>query len=265
MKTETKIIVFTYLAFGIYCLLDEIYFKDLRNAINQIVNIGGVSHILTYLISGIPIFLGLILLHGFKKSVNGFGFTGSFSKGIFVPLLFTLPMFVGFAIVFDLNSEMNVDDFLIQVVSAAFFEELYFRGFLFGQLFRFTKVGFIPSVFLGSLLFGFIHLYQSQEFIESTGIFAITFLGGILFAWVFAEWNFNIWIPIFLHFFMNFSALLFSATENALGGLYFNVFRLITIVFVIAGTIIYKRKKGLKLEVNKNTIWMKTNSNQKDY
>ena len=174
-------------------------------------------------------------------------------------------MFVGFAIVFDLNSEMNVDDFLIQVVSAAFFEELYFRGFLFGQLFRFTKVGFIPSVFLGSLLFGFIHLYQSQEFIESTGIFAITFLGGILFAWVFAEWNFNIWIPIFLHFFMNFSALLFSATENALGGLYFNVFRLITIVFVIAGTIIYKRKKGLKLEVNKNTIWMKTNSNQKDY
>ena len=104
MKKEIKIIILTYLAFGIYCLLDEFFFKDLRNVINQIVNIGGVSHILTYLISGIPIFLGLILIHGFKKSVNGFGFTGSFSKGIFVPLLFTLPMFVGFAIVIDNKS-----------------------------------------------------------------------------------------------------------------------------------------------------------------
>lgn len=257
MKKETKIIIITYLAFGIYCLLDEIYFKDLRNAINQMINLGGISHILTYLISGIPILIGLIVMHGYKKSGESVGFFKSFFKGFFATMFFTLPMFIGFSIVFKFNPEMNVDDFLIKVVSAAFFEELFFRGFLFGQLFQFTKVGFIPSVFLGSLLFGFIHLYQSQEVLDSIGIFAITFLGGILFAWVYAEWNFNIWIPVFLHFFMNLSALLFNATENALGGLYFNVFRTITVILIIAYTIIYKRKYGVSLVVNKKTYWTK--------
>ncbi len=261
MKNQIKTITITYLAFAIYCLLDEIYFNDLRNTINQLINNGGISHIITYLISGIPIYIGAFLIHQNNKLADNLGFSSSILKGIFVPLLFTLPMFIGFSILFKFNSEITLDDVLIKVVAAAFFEELFFRSYLFGQVFKFTKVGFIPSVLLGSLLFGFIHLYQSQELLDSIGIFAITFLGGILFAWVFAEWNYNIWIPIFLHLFMNLSALMFSATENALGGIYFNVFRTLSMVLVIALTIIYKRRNWMKLEVNKKTIWMKKQSN----
>lgn len=258
MSKQTKIILVTYLAFGVYCLLDELYFKDLRNYLNTNIKNGGISHIIAYLISGIPIYLGVILIHGHKKLLEGLGFLSSVFKGALVSLLFTLPMFIGFLVMFQFNYEINLDDLFIKVIAAAFFEELFLRGFLFGQLFRYTKVGFIPSVLLGSLFFGFIHLYQSQELLESAGIFAITFLGGILFAWVFAEWNYNIWISIFLHLFMNLSALIFNATENALGGIYFNIFRTLSVVLAIVLTVIYKKNKGLQLEINKKTFWMKS-------
>ncbi|MDD5150464.1 MAG: type II CAAX endopeptidase family protein [Flavobacterium sp.] len=257
MSKTTKIIVITYLAFGIYFLLDGLYFNAIRESINQVIKNGGISHILTYIISGLPLYLGVILIHNKNKVTDSLGFLGSFWQGCYISLLFTLPMFIGFALMFKLNSEMNLDEFLIKVVAAAFFEELFFRSLLFGQVFRFTKMGFIPSVLFGALLFGFIHLYQSQEFYESIGIFAITFLGGILFAWVYAEWNYNIWIPVFLHLFMNLAAMTFSATENALGGIYFNVFRTITVLLVILGTIIYKMKKNSKLEVHRQNLWIK--------
>jgi hypothetical protein len=56
---------------------------------------------------------------------------------------------------------------------------------------------------------------------------------------------------------MNLSWGLFSAGENALGGLYSNVFRIATIALIIILTVVYKRKSNKKFVVNKNTLWMK--------
>jgi hypothetical protein len=84
-----------------------------------------------------------------------------------------------------------------------------------------------------------------------------TNFGSLLFAWVYTEWNYNIWAPVFLHMLMNFAWELFSAGDNALGGIYSNVFRVITIALIIFLTIIFKRKQSSKLAVNKPTIWMK--------
>jgi len=56
---------------------------------------------------------------------------------------------------------------------------------------------------------------------------------------------------------MNLFFELFSAGENALGGLYMNIFRVLTILLIILITVVYKRKKGIKLEINKGTLWMK--------
>jgi len=78
-----------------------------------------------------------------------------------------------------------------------------------------------------------------------------------LFAWLYVEWNYNLWVPIFLHMLMNLSWGLFSVSDNAFGGIYSNVFRIATIVLAITLTLFYKKKKRTKLEINKNTIWMK--------
>jgi len=90
------------------------------------------------------------------------------------------------------------------------------------------------------------------------GVFAVTFLGAAFFAWFYAEWDFNLWVPIFLHTFMNLAWTLFTVSENAAGGLAANIFRDLTIAAAIAGTILYKRREGLALAVKKSALlWQK--------
>ncbi|MCK8520413.1 CPBP family intramembrane metalloprotease [Aquimarina sp. D1M17] len=254
MNATIKNLLIIILSFGLYFIFDDLYFKDLRKWFVVQTNQLGISHLLTYMITGIPLFLGTLLIGKRTDFFQNLGLNKSLFKGFLFALICTLPMFIGFGVVFELNTTIKIDTILIGVVAAGFFEELYFRGFLFGLPFRKTKLGFILSVLFGALYFGSLHLYQSTELYELLGIFLITFLGGILFAWVYAEWNFNIWVPIFLHMLMNLAWELFSVSDNALGGIYSNVFRLLTIALVINTTILYKKRKGIKLTVNKKTL-----------
>lgn len=257
MKNTVKIILIVFISFTIYFVLDGLYFKDLRTWFYELTNQLGTSHIITYMISGIPLLLGTFLIHRRASFFKSWGLNKAILKGFMFALICTIPLYIGFSFVFDFNPKISIDTVLISIVAAGFFEEVFFRSFLFGELFKNTKLGFIPSVFFGALYFGILHLYQSTELGESIGIFLITFLGGILFAWTYAEWSYNIWVPIFLHMLMNLSWELFSVSDNALGGIYSNVFRLVSIGLVIILTVLYKKKKGIKLEVNKKTLWIK--------
>lgn len=257
MSSSLRVSLTTFLFFGLYFILDDLYFKEVRSYLYGQFNQFGVSHIISYAIFGLPILVGIFAIHRKIKVFDFLGLNAPILKGFLFSLICTLPMFIGFFFVFDFNSELSLDSLLITVLAAAIFEEVYFRGFLFGQLYRYSNLGFVPSVLFGALLFGLMHLYQSTEFAELVGIFLVTFLGGILFAWLYVEWDFNLWVPIFLHLLMNLSWDLFSVSDNAFGGIYSNVFRIVTIALAITLTILYKKKRRRKLEINKKTIWMK--------
>lgn len=256
MKHSFKVLLIIFISFGVYFVLDDLYFKIIRTWFYGLTNQFGISHLITYTLSGIPLFLGAYFISRKTSLIESFGLNKSFINALLFSIICTLPMFIGFSVVFDFHPSIPIDTILISIVAAGFFEELFFRGFLFGQIFKNTQLGFIPSVFFGALYFGLIHLYQSNELMELVGIFSITFLGGILFAWVYTEWKYNLWVPIFLHALMNLSWELFSVSDNAFGGLYSNLFRIITIAMIIGLTVWYKEKNGMKLEVNKNTIWI---------
>lgn len=247
-----KVILLTLGAFAVHYVVDQAYFGVLRRGLNQYLGHLGISHMLAYALVGIPIFLGVMALHGRTHFFRHLGLDGSLIKAFLFSLGCTLPMFVGYALVFEFNTDFTWNQFWVIILAAAFYEELYFRGFLFGQIFRYSKWGFLSSVSIGALLFGLAHLYQGNDPLESLGIFGVTFMGGILFAWVFVEWKYNLWFPIFLHLLMNLAWSLFAASDNALGGSYANGFRLISILAVILLTLWYKRKKGLKLEIGRN-------------
>lgn len=255
MKKPKLVILTTLIAFGVYFVLDEMYFRSLRSSMNAVFNQISISHILTYAVLGFPIIIGTWYLHGRRQILSKLGLQESLGKAILFTLICTLPMFLGYGFLFDFNSKISLDRILISVFAAAFFEELLYRGFLFGQIFRFTKVGFIPSVLIGAVLFGIVHIYQGSGIGESIGVFLVTFAGGVLFSWLYAEWNYNLWVPIFLHVFMNLSWELFSAGSNALGDFYSNVFRSITIALSIILTLRYKRKKGIPLNVVKERLF----------
>jgi len=256
MKRGRQIIVLTLGFFVLYWVLDALFFGQFRAAINELVGQGGTSHIIAYTFSSIPILIGIWTIHGNWHFHKYLGLDGNMGKAVIFSVLCTAPMFFGFWLLYEFDSEVTLNSILISVVAAGFFEEVFYRGFLFGQLFRYTKLGFIPAVFLGALLFGLLHLYQSNDPLTALGIFSITFLGSVLFSWLYIEWNNNLWVPIFAHALMNLSWTLFSVDTDALGGWYANIFRFTTIFLFIVVTIYIKSCRGEGVRINRSSLWM---------
>lgn len=212
-------------------------------------NIAAVKFLARWGLSIIPMILVLFLLHKPREIIHALGLDGSLAKGLGWAFACTLPLFVGFSVCGDLNTEITFREIIHKAVLAAFFEELVFRGFVFGQLFRYGKIGFLWAALAPAILFGILHIYQGHDLLSSLMAFGVTFLGALYFSWIYVEWNFNLWFPIGLHFFMNLSWMLFvvEGTEGAAGGLISNIFRIVSIILVIYLTIRSKRKSGSKV------------------
>lgn len=245
--------------FAIYFCIDTNLFSSIQKEVTLLTLSKAIGHIVAYSITLIPLFITVAILQkSYLNILEKLGISKSLSIGIAYAFLATLPMLTAYSIKFNLNKELSFDTIIINTISSAFFEEIIYRAFLFGMLYRFTLLGFLPSVFLGSLLFGIAHLYQSTNINELVGIFLLTFIGSVLFAWIYSEWKFNLWTAIFLHCLMNFYWLIFDVDTNALGETYANIFRFLTVFLAIFGTIIYKQKKKVPFEIKRKTWWMKS-------
>lgn len=251
-----KVVLLVFLGFVAYYILFA-NFKPIKLALDSLTKQGLLSYVLTYFIVGIPIFLSSVLINKAEGVLKGLGLSSRIMTGPWTSFLFTLPMFIGGLLFFKFNIQIDIQKLIAGTIVAGFMEELYFRGFLFGQLFRNAKFGFIPAIFLGALIFAFGHLYQSQDITELAGIFMITFFGAIFFAWLYVEWHYNLWVPIFTHTLMNLSWNLFAVDNSALGDVKANVFRGLTILLAIVFTVMYKRRKGEPLAVNKQTLMLR--------
>ncbi len=184
-------------------------------------------------------------LHRRIKSLpSAWGFDSGMLTGVKMAFIFCLPMLAGYGFLADFTVRIDWQSFWFGCVVAAIFEELLYRGFLFGQLFRYGGWGFIPSALLNAVLFGSGHLYQSNDVSGAIGVFTITALGGMWFAWLYIEWNNNLWIAIFMHFFMNSWWTSFNIDDNAAGGFMANIIRGTTIALSIIYTVRMKRKTG---------------------
>lgn len=195
----------------------------------------------------IPTVMVTGILFGFIHLANHIGIHKGFLKGLIFSIITVSPMLLSSAIIGEISDDLNMPELIRKTLFAGVMEEYLFRGFLFGLLFRKLGWGFIPSSLAGALIFGFGHVYQGSSFVESSGVFLVTALGAVWFAWLYIEWNSNLWIPIFLHTGMNLSWSLFDVSDNALGGWYSNLFRIITIALTIIITIKYNGKSGLRI------------------
>lgn len=258
MSKNIRFISIFILGFIIYYFFDLFYFKSIQHFIKELFRSKAIAHVLTYSITLIPIIITLKILFPKKKILNLFSLDQSIIKGFSLAFMGTLPMLIGYIIHFRLVKTVNFESLFINTLSSAFFEELIFRAFLIGTLYRFTRLGFLSSILFGSLLFAQVHLYQSQNTIELIEIFAITFLGSILFAWIYFEQNFNVWGAIFLHFFMNLYWEIFNVSENVSGNLYGNVYKFISIFLIIGLVVYYKKKKKSPFQVTWKNLFIKS-------
>jgi uncharacterized protein len=233
-------------------------FGAIKSALDGITRQGLVSYILTYILIGAPVFAGTWLADRKTNLFQSLGLSSGLLTGLWAGLLFTAPMFLGGLLFFHLNTNIDIENLIAGTLVAGFMEELYFRGFLFGILFRKTGMGFIPAVLAGALLFAAGHVYQSRNPAELAGIFAITFSAAVFFAWLYAEWNYRLWVVVWTHTLMNLSWSLFDVDQTALGNITANIFRGLTIATAILFTVFYKRHHQRPLTVNKHTLFIKT-------
>lgn len=195
----------------------------------------------------IPVVMLTWAMFGFRNIIKVIGLDHGFIPALVLAIISVSPMFIGSAIIGSLGENLELLPLLHSTLFAGFGEEVLFRGFLFGILFRKLGWGFIPAAVAGAIFFGMGHIYQGATFAEVAGIFIITAMGAAWFAWLYIEWNNNLWVPVFLHILMNLSWALFEVSDNALGGLYANLFRATTIALTIILTIKYNKKEGLKV------------------
>lgn len=214
-------------------------------------------HLLTSRILPLALLLmALWCLHGRKRNLlETWGIRQGFGQGLRMAFLFTLPMLLGYGALNQFKPHFDLNNIVYGILLAPIFEELLYRGFLFGQLYRYGGWGFLPAGLLNALIFASLHLYQAVDFNSAIGIFAVTAMGGLWFAWLYVEWGYNLWISIFLHLFMNAWWIVFAMGDNAAGGLYANIFRGFAIALSIFFTIRMKKRQG-GLEVTKDKLWV---------
>jgi len=196
------------------------------------------------------IIVSFYILHKYNiiEIISELGLKTGFTKGVLFGLIATLPMTASSTILFKFSNNLFSFDTLIAVFMAPIMEEILFRGYLFGQLFRKERWGFIPSSIIASLFFGIGHLYQTHNLSSASGTFLVTFMGSAWFAWLYIEHNSNLWFPISLHILMNLSWTIFQTdVPGAIGNNVTNLFRIITIIITIVYTIRYSKKHGRKI------------------
>ncbi|QNA45078.1 CPBP family intramembrane glutamic endopeptidase [Lacibacter sediminis] len=96
-------------------------------------------------------------------------------------------------------------------ISAAFGEELFFRGFLnsrFSELFSGLRGNVVLTAISSSLLFAAPHLYQGLS-----GL-VMTFLFGLVFFFIYRKFGYNLWITILLHGFVDTFFITLAYTGN---------------------------------------------------
>lgn len=244
--------------FFIYYLFDFYCFKTILNFIKELSDSKALAHAAAYSVTLIPLLVTLKILIPQKKIITLLSLDQSSFKGITLAFIGTVPMLIGYLILFEPVRKLDLQGVFINTVSSAFFEEIIFRAFLIGILYRFTRLGFISSILFGSLLFAQVHLYQSSDFKELIEIFLITFLGSAFFSWAYIETDFNLWIAIFLHFFMNLYWELFDVADNVSGNWNGNLFKIISILLTIALIINYKRKNKASFQITGKSLFIKT-------
>lgn len=184
-----------------------------------------------------------------KEQVSFLGLDSNIIKGLLVAIISVLPLYVVFPLIGTINPDLTFPLLVRKSLLPGFIEELLCRAFMFGLFFRYAKIGFFWATLFPAILFGLSHTYQGHDMVSSLAAFSVTFIGAVYFSWMYAAWNFNLWVPIGLHILMNAAWVIFNVagTEVAAGGLISNIVRVVSITLAILITICYHKRKSEKV------------------
>lgn len=190
-------------------------------------------------------FLGIITTYrtNFRSTLQEIRLSSPFMQGFGISLLASLPMLVIFVFNLDFNQGISTLSIFLTSILAPFTEEFLFRGYFFLQVYHRAGWSFILSVIVSAGVFGIAHYNTLAGSTNMTDILAeigIISLGGVFYAWLLIRWD-NLWVPIFMHAFMNLWCEGF-ACDQIVPQTSTNIGRLLAVFLAITITLLWKRK-----------------------
>jgi len=148
-------------------------------------------------------------------------------------LLATIPFWVGCAITGKLQSSIDLRDLLFTALLFPFAEELVYRGFGFVFARRGLGWRWLPAVLVQALVFGWVHWVGIDDAAMAMQVFAITFVGGVVFAVLDALDGYTIWCGLVFHISLNAAWDVFDVAPSAATGWLNNGLRLLSAALAI--------------------------------
>lgn len=254
-----QIILKVALAFSAYIMLIRL-FKDIKVYLDGWTGYGLLSYLIAYATAIVPILAGVRWIVRKGHAWGALGLRGHVFRAWFWALVFASPMFLGGLALYPFPARVQADQLLAGTLIAGFMEELVYRAFLFGMLFYHARLGFVPSVLVNAIPFALGHWQPELGFAGNIPVLLVTCAAGGFFAWLYVEWERNIWLPVALHALMNLSWSLFDMGGNAAGGALPNLLRAGTIALAIALTLWYKQRLQQGPGVNRKNLLIQKES-----
>ena len=203
----------------------------------------------------LPAFVTALIV-GRKKLAEVWGFDKWPWRGLGFAFLCCLPLPLVYFFAYPMSDVSTLPTrYLNSAILPGIAEEVLFRCFLFGLLFRAAGWGFLPAAMLGAVIFGSGHLYQGNATLDSLGVFGITAIAAVWWAWLYVEWDYNPWVPIGFHVFMNGWFVIFMVSESALLPIAGEIARASVVLISIAVTLAMKQRQGGRTIVG--GLWLK--------
>lgn len=156
----------------------------------------------------------------FRDSLRELGLLSSSRRGLAIGFLASAPMLLGFAVAMPLAAITSVPRIAYLALLAPFAEEVLFRAFACGTLYRRAHLPLWLAIGLTAVVFGYGHVEKGQSPAQMVELLLLTGSGGAFFAWFYIRSGFNLWVPFALHVCMNLWWELFDVARTAIGGWY---------------------------------------------
>jgi len=145
----------------------------------------------------------------------------SFWIGIGAGVLLSLPLLI-VGMLGGIKDDLVLRSLPHNTLSPGFFEELFFRAFAFGLLVRLAHWRIWPTAIFTGICFGLAHIHlafvQGMDIPSQIGWVAMLASAGAFYAWIYAAWGFNLYLPITMHTLLDLCWEVFQMGQSPLGG-----------------------------------------------